>query len=47
MFVLLEFVHGDFGRTQPSIGMLMGDSVQAEDVDIHTLDVINVELVWP
>lgn len=38
-----EFVHGDFGRTQPSIGDLLGGVV----VDILALDVVNVEVDWP
>ncbi|KAI6172120.1 DNA topoisomerase [Aphelenchoides besseyi] len=33
-----EFVHGDFGRTQPSLGTLMG--LQANEVDILELDVV-------
>lgn len=38
-----EFVHGDFGRTQPSLGDLLGSVV----VDILALDVMNVEVDWP
>jgi tRNA pseudouridine synthase 10 len=37
-----EFVHGDFGRTQPNVGMLLGC-----DADILSLDVLEVQLEWP
>lgn len=37
-----EFVHGDFGRTKPSIG----DIIQSE-VDIVALDVMAINLDWP
>lgn len=37
-----EFVHGDFGRTQPNLSQLM-----KQDVDILLLDVEEVELEWP
>ena len=37
-----EFVHSDFGRTQPHLGTLLG--CQA---DILRLDVLEVELEWP
>ena len=37
-----EFVHGDFGRTQPNLCGLMG-----REVDILTLDVEEVVLDWP
>ena len=37
-----EFIHGDFGRTVPNLGTLL-----RENVDILTLDVEVVELVWP
>lgn len=37
-----EFVHGDFGRTQPNLCKLM-----KQEVDILTLDVQDVELEWP
>ena len=37
-----EFVHGDFGRTQPNLCQLM-----KQDVDILLLDVEEVELEWP
>ena len=37
-----EFVHGDFGRTQPNLCRLM-----KRDVDILLLDVEEVELEWP
>ncbi|XP_022199647.2 tRNA pseudouridine synthase Pus10 [Nilaparvata lugens] len=38
-----EFVHGDFGRTKPSVGELLGNV----SVDILALDVMNVNLDWP
>lgn len=37
-----EFVHGDFGRTTPSLRDLLGT-----DVDILALDVLDIELDWP
>ena len=37
-----EFVHGDFGRTQPNVGTLLGC-----DADILSLDVLEVQLQWP
>ncbi|KAF2364017.1 Pseudouridine synthase catalytic domain [Trinorchestia longiramus] len=37
-----ELVHGDFGRTTPSLSSLLGCSV-----DIVALDVTDVELDWP
>ena len=37
-----EFVHGDFGRTQPNLCSLMG-----REVDILILDVEEVMLDWP
>ena len=37
-----EFVHGDFGRTQPNLRGLMG-----QEVDILTLDVEEIVLDWP
>ena len=37
-----EFVHGDFGRTQPNLSQLM-----KQEVDILLLDVEEVELEWP
>ena len=37
-----EFVHGDFGRTRPSLRDIM-----KQDVDIKHLDVCNVLLDWP
>ena len=38
-----EFVHSDFGRTQPSLsGLLSG-----REVNILSLDVIDVQLEWP
>lgn len=38
-----EFVHGDFGRTKPCLGELLGDI----EVDILALDVQGVNLDWP
>ncbi|KAI4461840.1 hypothetical protein MML48_5g00009058 [Holotrichia oblita] len=37
-----EFVHGDFGRTIPNIGEIIGT-----DVDIIALDVTAINLDWP
>jgi len=37
-----EFVHGDFGRTMPSLGNLL-----QTECDILQLDVLAVELDWP
>jgi len=37
-----EFVHGDFNRTKPNIGTLLGCAT-----DILALDVEEVELAWP
>lgn len=37
-----EFVHGDFGRTKPSVGDIIG-----VEVDILALDVIAIDLDWP
>ena len=37
-----EFVHGDFGRTQPNLRSILG-----QEVDILTLDVQEVSLEWP
>lgn len=37
-----EFVHGDFGRTQPNVGTLLEC-----DSDILSLDVLSVQLEWP
>ena len=37
-----EFVHGDFGRTIPSLGNLL-----KTECDILQLDVLAVELGWP
>lgn len=37
-----EFVHGDFGRTQPNLGTLLGC-----EADILSLDVLEVQLDWP
>ena len=38
-----EFIHGDFGRTQPSLGGLLS----GRQVDILSLDVTHVQLEWP
>jgi tRNA pseudouridine synthase 10 len=40
-----EFIHGDFGRTTPSVGEIFG--IGADKVDIVELDVEAVELEWP
>ncbi|CAI5441971.1 unnamed protein product [Caenorhabditis angaria] len=40
-----EFVHGDFGRTRPSLSELLG--VEHGEVDILELDVEKVDLDWP
>lgn len=37
-----EFVHGDFGRTKPSIKEII-----ESEVDILALDVTAIELDWP
>ena len=37
-----EFVHGDFGRTQPNIAQILGC-----EVDIIALDVEEIDLDWP
>ncbi|GBN52232.1 Putative tRNA pseudouridine synthase Pus10 [Araneus ventricosus] len=37
-----EFVHGDFGRTWPSLGTLLNTNA-----DILELDVENIHLEWP
>ncbi|XP_063157164.1 tRNA pseudouridine synthase Pus10 isoform X1 [Candoia aspera] len=37
-----EFVHGDFGRTKPNIGFLLGTTA-----DILELDVESVDVDWP
>ena len=37
-----EFVHGDFGRTQPNISTMLEC-----DADILSLDVLDVQLQWP
>ncbi|RXG68625.1 putative tRNA pseudouridine synthase Pus10 [Armadillidium vulgare] len=37
-----EFVHGDFGRTTPNLGSILGAKC-----DIIALDVENVQLDWP
>lgn len=38
-----EFVHGDFGRTSPSLSDILGDC----DTDLMELDVMEVYLDWP
>ncbi|VDM66579.1 unnamed protein product [Strongylus vulgaris] len=40
-----EFVHGDFGRTRPSLADLLG--VANGEVDILDLDVDKVDYEWP
>lgn len=37
-----ELVHGEFGRTQPSISSIIG-----QEVDIVALDVNAIDLDWP
>lgn len=37
-----EFIHSDFGRTDPSISAILG-----RDVDCVELDVTGIDLVWP
>ena len=37
-----EFIHGDLGRTEPSISALLGREVECDE-----LDVMCVDLVWP
>lgn len=37
-----EFIHGDFGRTTPSIS-----SIIEQDIDIIALDVNAIDLEWP
>lgn len=37
-----EFVHGDFGRTKPSVCEILDT-----EVDIVALDVMSVNLNWP
>lgn len=37
-----EFVHGDFGRTEPSVRDLLNI-----EVDIVGLDVMGVKMNWP
>uniref|UniRef100_A0A915PLF3 DNA topoisomerase n=1 Tax=Setaria digitata TaxID=48799 RepID=A0A915PLF3_9BILA len=40
-----EFVHGDFGRTRPSLADLLG--VECGEIDILELDVEGVDMEWP
>lgn len=35
-------VHGEFGRSDPSICSIIG-----QDIDIVALDVVDIELDWP
>lgn len=37
-----ELIHGDFGRTSPSISSIIG-----EHIDIIALDVTAIDLDWP
>lgn len=37
-----ELVHGEFGRTEPSIA-----SIIKKDIDIASLDVMNIDLDFP
>ncbi|XP_055341045.1 tRNA pseudouridine synthase Pus10-like [Paramacrobiotus metropolitanus] len=37
-----EFIHGDFGRTEPSISSLLGQETECEELDVTAVD-----LVWP
>lgn len=37
-----ELVHGEFGRTEPSIASLIG-----MEIDIAALDVMNIDLDFP
>ncbi|OBZ83598.1 hypothetical protein A0J61_08355, partial [Choanephora cucurbitarum] len=38
-----EYVHGDLGRTQPSLATVG----QIHSADLLELDVMDVDLVWP
>ncbi|VDO72289.1 unnamed protein product [Onchocerca flexuosa] len=40
-----EFVHGDFGRTRPSLADLL--NVECGEIDILELDVEGVDMEWP
>ena len=41
-----EFVHGDMGRTMPSLGDLVHE--QSDGLDIIELDVLHIDLPdWP
>ncbi|VDN60723.1 unnamed protein product, partial [Dracunculus medinensis] len=40
-----EFVHGDFGRTRPSLAELL--KVESGEMDILQLDVEKVDMEWP
>lgn len=40
-----EFIHGDFGRTKPSLRDLLG--LTTGEVDIIELDVEYVNMEWP
>jgi tRNA pseudouridine synthase 10 len=37
-----ELVHGEFGRTEPSISSIIG-----AEIDIAALDVMNIDLDFP
>lgn len=37
-----EFIHGEFGRTVPSISSIIG-----QEIDIVALDVNGIDLDWP
>lgn len=37
-----ELIHGDFGRTSPSISSIIG-----QEIDIIALDVTAIDLDWP
>lgn len=37
-----EMVHGEFGRTQPSLYSIIG-----QEIDIVALDVVDIDLDWP
>ena len=41
-FYIKEFVHGDFGRTTPNLGTMLGC-----ECDILSLDVLSVDMQWP
>ena len=41
-----EFVHSDFGRTNPSVGSLLGLDI-LDGLSILELDVEAIDLEWP